>query len=229
MTQETRRVERQDADSLIFQVGTPALVEPLGMGPRFRSRVVGWETGRYLIVKLPPRPEEREHLYLEKRVIVRYLDCSGQIYGFETMVRGLMYKPEKLLFLDYPTQTEILSLRKENRADCFLPAKASLGDMVLEGHILNISKSGCALALPDPDQAFAQAAPQGTVFRCEFTLATSPPASHTLEATVQATSRENDKTVLGVAFQDPPPELTEQIEAYVREILEYFSPACKAE
>ncbi len=141
-----RVAKKVQAQSMHIPLGTALLIEPAGLGERFKSAFVGMERGKFLIAKIPRIPGVGEHLYVDKGVTVRYLH-EGNVYGFETEVQWVATAPFRLLFLKYPVTLETLNLRNSQRLDCYLPSAVKLGEDWHDGMILNISAGGCQLAL----------------------------------------------------------------------------------
>lgn len=132
------------------------LVEIEGLRRSFKACCLGWDCGRFVLVTFPSRPEIRDHLYQDRGLILRYLHTDGVLHGFHSTVDAVLFKPERLLFARYPTTVERLNLRKEDRVNCFARARVApaSGGAETAGLLLNISRSGCRLALgpqpPDP-------------------------------------------------------------------------------
>jgi len=104
-------VDRREGSALGVVIGTKMLVEPAGMGDRFKSEFVGMVRGGFIIVRVPRIPGINEFLYVEKKVTVRYVH-GGNVYGFESEVLMNQSGPFRLLFLRYPDTVEILNLRR---------------------------------------------------------------------------------------------------------------------
>ena len=213
------------APQLNVVVGSTALVEPQGVGERFKTTFVGWDTGRFIILRLPSRLELREHLYTGKLVIVRYLSCSGDVCGFQSAIHGINYKPQHLLFLDYPAKLETFHLRKESRVDCFLPATLTLQDgSTQQASIVNISKGGCRIGLGSAlgEHGFTV----GQEIVCEFVMLGQDYAAKRFVALVRSISDENAKTFIGVEFKEVDAALRDDIEKYVQSVSDYLAVGC---
>ncbi len=222
---DARKIERRAQTSMSVNVGDIALVEPQGVGERFKTGFVGWEAGRCVILRLPSKLELRDHLYSGKLVIVRYLSCTGEVCGFECAIQGLSYKPQPLLFLDYPDFVEVFSLRKENRVDCFLPASLVIGEERLGGHILNLSNGGCRIGLPHEAVEQLGIVPD-TEMECEFQILGRHNGPEKLKGAIRTVTVDKGKAFLGMQFQDVPDSLQEQIREYVVEVNTYLGDAC---
>ena len=113
-----------------------------GSEQRLKSKLVGMETGWYLILRLPKISESQEKLCAGNHVIVRYI-CSGTIYGFQSTVLSYTDQPLQLLVVSYPENVEQHELRRHKRIDCLLPGKATIMSMDYSGMIADLSAGGC--------------------------------------------------------------------------------------
>lgn len=208
------------------QIGDTCLIEPQGLGERFKTVFIGWEKGRYIILKLPSKLELREHLFAGKSIIVRYLSCAGEVSGFASEIQGVNYKPQHLFFTDYPAKIEIFSLRKESRVDCFLPATIVVqGEKRLSASILNISKGGCRMGVSKAD-LMGHVFTVDQTFLCEFLILGQSGMPNSFMGQVRTISKEADKIFLGVQFQDVSETLKRQIEGYVTSVGNYLGGTC---
>ena len=87
-------------------------------------------------------------LQLGDTLLVRYLE-NGTAYGFRVRVLRVLQEPELLVFTSFPDSTQAHSVRSEERIACMLPCCVELGgDPAGSGLLLDVSPSGCQLALP---------------------------------------------------------------------------------
>lgn len=222
MNEETTTIPVLDAT-----VGTPCILEPKGVGHRIKTRFVGWEQGKYLAFKLPRILNITDHLYPEKPVIVRYLNCKGRLVGFESLLQGVTRLPQRLIFLDYPLEMEYLSLRHEDRVDCFLPARLEVADQTLTGNILNISKSGCRfLARLEPEASMPELVLE-TEVALTFTLLHETVSEFTVSGLVKKLGKGGQE--IGIEFQDPAQDFQDKMEQYVAEVSEHLGGHCTFE
>ena len=212
--------------TLDIRTGTPCIVEPQGVGERFKSVFVGWESGRFCILRPPNSPALLETLYGEKPCIVRYLDCQGVLCGFRTEVQALVNRPHRLLFLDYPESVETLSVRKENRVDCFLPAAVVAGDASLSGHIVNISAGGFRFSKREEmgDKGFKTL--EGKPVQCKFTLIDEPVRELELNGEVRSVSFVEGKVILKGEFINLGNEVHNTLDTFVSEVAEHLHLSC---
>jgi hypothetical protein len=204
---------------LDIEVGGSVLVEIEGLRRSFKSRFVGWDCGRFVLMTFPSRPEIRDHLYQDRGLILRYLHKDGVLRGFHSTVDAVLFKPERLLFARYPTSVESLSLRKEDRVNCFVRARVApaAGGAETAGLLLNISRSGCRLALgaqppaPHPQHVVGQALTLTSRF---FGL----PEERRVPVSVRALHLEPGRLSLGLLFDALPEDIVREIDAYTQDI-----------
>lgn len=223
---DPRQVKQRLRPTLDVQIGDVAMVEPQGVGERFKTCFVGWDAGRFAIMRLPTRLDLRDFLYAGKVVIVRYLSCSGEVSGFESEVQGVCHKPQQLFFVDYPAKVEVFSLRKESRVDTFLPATLVVSDQIsLKGNILNISKGGARIGLDRGDYGQTPFT-IGQQFVCQFQMLDQDTSLNSFIGVVRTITEEANKFYLGVQFKEISDAVREKIETYVQSVSEYMGAHC---
>ncbi|KTF18055.1 PilZ domain-containing protein [Pseudoalteromonas sp. H105] len=126
---------------------------PLSM--RFKLNLVGYEAGKYLILKYPKQAKVNEYSDILKEgngAVIRYIieGERGECVGFATTILAIAFRPEKLIYFAYPKQIESRQLRKVDRLKTHIPAKISISkdqsfdnDNLLQGIIIDISVTGC--------------------------------------------------------------------------------------
>ena len=148
--------------TLQLQFGSP-------MQQRVPAKLVGFEMGRYLVVRLFEHESWHRYgnfLYENNEVVVRTLveDGRGECLAFKTAVRWRSYNPINMLFLYFPDEVEKFDLRSHRRvATCI---EASLSDTLkvvgqeepLKGCIKDVSLGGCCFEfiLPPKKLGIAQ-------------------------------------------------------------------------
>jgi len=122
---------------------------------RFKLTLIGYETGKYLILKYPKQAKLNEYSDILKEgngAIVRYIveGERGECVAFATTILAISVRPEKLLYLTYPKQIKSRQLREVNRLQTHIPAKISINkdqhfdsENLLQGVIIDISATGC--------------------------------------------------------------------------------------
>lgn len=127
-----------------FQVNHPVQV-------RLKLPLVGYETGKYIMLKYPSSSDNYSDVLIEGNVaIVRYLleGDKGCCFAFRATIRHIIQSPEKLILLNYPTKIENRQLRAHQRITTHLPAAISLNapdqsNIEIHGIIVDLSLKGC--------------------------------------------------------------------------------------
>lgn len=221
---EKFKVAKKEGAALGITLGTMMLIEPQGLGDRFKTEFLGMARGQYIIARLPRIPGVNEHLYIEKRVTVRYV-FQGHVYGFESEVLWTQAAPFRLLFLRYPQTVEILNLRKCQRVDCYLPVKIGVGEeggqySEYEGMILNLSCGGCQVVADSPGQALPPLVVDSSV-SLEFRMVGTDKATRVVGRAKNINVNKN-RMYLGVMFDTVADDVRDGIENYVSSVAEYL-------
>jgi len=131
---------------LAIDVGTSMQLAFETVRYRLKSEFVGMIHHAFLIVTMPPSksvPNATTIYSKGTKTIIRFV-YQGIAYGFSTTISRALYKPAKVLFLDYPKDIEIYQLRNHERVLCLLPVSLELTkDETVSGHVTDISKEGC--------------------------------------------------------------------------------------
>jgi len=131
---------------LNIDIGTPMQLAFETVRYRLKSEFVGMIHHSFFIVTMPPAKSipNSSSIYTKGiETIIRFV-YQGIAYGFSTTISRALYKPSKLLFLEYPKDIEIYELRNYERVLCLLPVNLELtGDETVSGHVTDISKEGC--------------------------------------------------------------------------------------
>ncbi|MBU1002242.1 MAG: flagellar brake protein [Proteobacteria bacterium] len=216
-------VDLKEGSALGVSIGTRMLVEPAGMGDRFKTEFIGMLRGQFIIVRIPRIPGLNDFLYVEKKVTVRYVH-EGNVYGFESEVIWNQQAPFRLLFLRYPPTIEILNLRKCQRVDCYLPVKIGMdeGGQLTEyqGMILNLSCGGCQLVL-DAKQGSMPAISVDKMISVEFRMFGTNKDVR-LEGKAKNISVSKNRMYMGVMYSDLPTDVSDGILNYVSHVAEYL-------
>lgn len=145
--------KNSDVDHFLpVNLGVSMQIE-LALGPgqdkaQFQSKLVGLEEGSYLIVKLLDVKQVRnfqEVFFRGIELVVRYLH-SGSVLGFRSTILKVMFNPT-FIVIEYPEHVESQELRASKRIKCVLPARLGIGDDLLEGLIITLSKTGALFTM----------------------------------------------------------------------------------
>lgn len=120
--------------------------------------LVGYELGKYLILKWPKSAHKNEYkdvLVEGNGMIIRYIveGGSGRCYAFRTAISSIIQYPERLIFVDYPEVLENRELRNKTRQETHLPAFISMGgegkgtkENRIAGVINDVNVKGCGFS-----------------------------------------------------------------------------------
>jgi len=222
---EKLKINKKGGAALTVTLGTPMLIEPQGMGDRFKTEFVGMGKGQFIIVRLPRIPGVNEHLYVEKKVTVRYV-LHGNVYGFESEVLWTQAAPFRLLFLRYPSTIEILNLRKCQRVDCYLPVKVGVGEQgsgqytEFEGMMLNLSCGGCQVVVDSVDKQLPPLSVDDDA-ALEFHMMGATKSTRIVGRAKNLSFNKN-RMYLGVMFDTIPDDVRHGIDNYVNSVAEYL-------
>ncbi|AQQ01443.1 flagellar brake protein [Pseudoalteromonas aliena] len=126
---------------------------------RFKLPLIGYDIGKYLVLKYPSQAGKHSYTDVLKEgngAIVRYVveDERGECIAFSTTILAISFRPERLIFLDYPKKIESRQLRETSRLKTHIPAKISLHEEyepnskgLLHGLIIDISPTGCRFTI----------------------------------------------------------------------------------
>ncbi|MCK7459698.1 flagellar brake domain-containing protein [Idiomarina aminovorans] len=124
---------------------------------RTKLQLVGFETGKYLLLKQPnPRTEGSytDVLFEGNPVIVRLVleGETGECIAFKTKIRAVSNFPFRLIYLEYPQEVENRALRAQKRVRTHIPvdvtADSNQSDSkkkLASGVIVDISSAGCRI------------------------------------------------------------------------------------
>ncbi|MBA1148381.1 flagellar brake protein [Ectothiorhodospiraceae bacterium WFHF3C12] len=138
-------------ESEVFVPGLTVQVQVPGYNHRVRASLLAASARRYLALhEGTAGAAEFESLHLRPgdTVVVRFFH-EGVAYGFRSSVHMTLREPEPIVFIGYPEQTESLSLRQAPRLYCDLPVQVFGRDEQLPGVALDVSATGCRIAVPD--------------------------------------------------------------------------------
>lgn len=115
---------------------------------RIKTEFVGLLSDRFIILNFPSSKRllnADEYLKEGVVVIVRAVleSGGGQVIAFRQQVMSVSSHPARLLYLHFPRQVQLFSLRSQTRIPTLIPAKMILdNERQLEGLIKDISLTG---------------------------------------------------------------------------------------
>jgi hypothetical protein len=119
---------------------------------RFVGKVIGWDQGNYLLIKIPEQMNIHQ-LHLMTPLVIGYM-YDGTVYGFNNkLLQSMKYKETDIILVSYPNQHETINLRKVKRIKVNIkgtyrlspdeePDKASIS---CDCQIVDLSLNGCAI------------------------------------------------------------------------------------
>lgn len=205
--------ELQPGKSMDLQINHPL---PL----RLKLALVGYELGKYILLKYPrvkSSSEYKDVLVEGNVIIVRYLmeGNKGECFAFRSAIKYISTYPEKLLFLEYPKMIENRQLRMQQRASIHIPAFIMIEEdennkgMKINGVISDISLKGCGFL-------FKSKSSSTNVNKRKIYIYLKNPAGVDMKLLAQVCNSRNDKGIISVGIQfleddDRLPELLEQL------------------
>ncbi|WP_286233120.1 PilZ domain-containing protein [Thalassotalea sediminis] len=181
-----------------FQVNHPVKV-------RLKLPLIGYETGKYIIIKYPASSDNYSDVLVEGNVaIVRYLleGDKGCCFAFRATIRNITQSPEKLILLNYPTKIENRQLRAHQRITTHLPAAISLNapdqsNIQVNGIIVDLSLKGCGFTFKASSEMIS--VKQRDIFVCVNHYAAG---EMRIPATVCNSRNERGRVNVGIKFQE---------------------------
>ncbi len=114
---------------------------------RVKIEFIGLLNEQYIILNYPPAkrlPNAGDFIKEGVMVIVRAVleSGGGQVIAFRQQIKAVASHPCRLIFLHFPQQVQLFSLRSEARIPTLFPAKLVIDEQVYEGVIKDISLAG---------------------------------------------------------------------------------------
>lgn len=121
---------------------------------RFQSPLIGMKEGKYLLAELPSLTRHgnlRDQLLPEQELIVRTIceKTTGECLGFKSFIYGKLRVPDQLLFLSFPNNVQIHELRNEKRLLVTQQAQLVMGELLVQGMMIDLSGGGCRFEFAD--------------------------------------------------------------------------------
>ncbi|WP_211236455.1 PilZ domain-containing protein [Marinomonas ushuaiensis] len=125
---------------------------------RVKTEFVGLLENQFIILNYPSTArlaKAADYLPDGATVVVRALieGDGGQIIAFRQLLLTISFRPSRLLFIAYPKQVQLFSLRSQTRVPTLLPAKLKLSNgLELTGLIKDISLTGVMFEISNIDK-----------------------------------------------------------------------------
>lgn len=199
-------------------IGTELLMEISDLKLRMRSELIGAESHRYLIIKLP---DDELGFNVDaikgSSIIIRYLH-KGSIYGFKTSIINIIASPSKLIFLSYPTKVEEFKVRHNPRYECILPGSAKFGDETVEMIVIDISQKGCRSIINTTTVKDGNKVLEGADIDKPIEISVQLPGMEEkimLAGVIKNLTKDTERVVMGVMFRDIKPEAEEKLNNFM--------------
>lgn len=189
-----------------------------GVLAHFKTTLIAIEADQYLMIETPKFHGIETKLFSGNQVVVRFV-YSGTVYGFMSKILNYIKIPSRLMFLTYPEVIESQELRKECRVECLLPAMIKFPgqEEAYRGVILDISGQGCNLTIVTPLRNSVKVEDK---VQLTFQLV-GIEGSQTVPGEVRNTNQDSKKISIGIKFVELTAEILNNINSYVRKVLEF--------
>lgn len=202
-------------------IGQELVMQFQGEDNRFRSAYFGCKPDSFLIVQMPGIPGIREKVVAGGNLVVRYMS-RGMVYGFYAYPLNHVLRPCPLIFLSFPQTIEKVNLRKTERVETFIEAKAIYEDNIMEGLIIDLSEGGCGYTASRTSGLSWPAIEPGNILMLDFILGHEQ-ERHVVETDVVTFRKEIDSLHLGLRFrytQESPAR--EAVKRYVATLAQFL-------
>ena len=149
MQNTARRLDKGALPSL--PPGTPLQITLGHATVSLPGLIVGYEESKYLVVALTASGL-RHALFLRGGGAFVQAEYQGARYEFHSPLLGSARKPQRLLFLGFPSSVRCLDLRAHRRLPCTLMCRVRTEEGARQAVITNLSLGGCGLSLPMTDR-----------------------------------------------------------------------------
>lgn len=170
-----------------------------GDANRFRSAYFGCKPDSFLMVQMPAIPGVRDKVVSGNSMVVRYIS-RGKVFGFLAHPLNHVLRPCPIIFLTYPTSIEVVNLRKTERVETFIEAKAVYLDHVLEGIIVDLSEGGCGYTASRSSGLAWPPLEPGMPVILDFVLGQNQ-ERHVVDCEIVSFKKEIDTLRMGLRFQ----------------------------
>jgi hypothetical protein len=187
-------------NSFDIEVGASLQIQVGQLISRMESTLIGIRHGKYLIITMPRGPSQSAARLHEEgtSLIVRYIH-NGNVYGFKAAVLNMISSPEKLLAITYPVHVEVYELRNYPRLNCFLPARVFIGNRVIDGSVIDISRTGAHYTCSVCHDINQLAEQVGDEIQLDVQLPGTDGYTH-IVANLRSVHASSDKMELGIRF-----------------------------
>jgi len=171
---------------------------------RIRTTLVGFEKGKYLIIKQPDSRNYYDVMTEGNVVVMRFLieREAGECVACKAPIKSIVSFPARLIFMEYPTHVENRCLRSQQRVSTHIlahMAPATSPKERLDGVVSDISPTGCKLKFHAQDVVLG-------VNKIPIVITIQKPGTEetlSLRGTVMNHRKEDGLIGIGVLFTEP--------------------------
>ncbi len=204
-----------------ISLGTEVTIEVEGVEERFKSRMIGVDGERFLILRTPVSIAAgllRTNLTAGTKLIIRYLH-QGTVWGFRSSVIQPVGGEIGVVFAAFPKEVENYDLRAAQRVEAHIPVMLVNGEKSVEGMIVDLSATGARLLFETSlikELALSPSAPVTLLAR--FDTKDEPTR---LESIVRSLREDSERTSLGLQYDSPSPEAIAAISSYIDRVMAF--------
>ncbi len=206
-----------------ISLGNEVTIEIEGIEERFKSRMIGVDGDRFLILRSPVSLTAglvHANLSPGTGIIIRYL-YHGTVWGFRSSVLEAIGGNLGILFVVFPAEVENYDLRSAQRVEARIPARVLSGQDQdpIEGMIVDLSATGARVLFESSQIKDVAPTPSSTVTVLARFDSNDEPTR--LKCLVRSVQEDADRISLGVQYDDPPPEAVTSISAYIDRVMSF--------
>lgn len=206
-----------------LDIGTQLHLKVEGVSVTLQSTLIGMVPDDYLALKIPDYFKTITHnINKNKEFQVRYM-YLGTIYIFRSKPLAVFSHPRGIILLEYPKFIEFYDLRTNRRVFCAVPFHINIQGNVLQGFIVDISKTGCRCQInvqPDETGNMLQISEE-VVMICRFPEIKNEVEIHGL---VQNISHSNQEAFYGFEFHNNTFEVRKSISQFIYSAEQFVQP-----
>lgn len=131
--------------------GCPVFLELDGSQDKLKSRIVGFEQQKYVIISAPQSGGSTTKSLPNGAAVVLKTVIDGVVIAFQTPVMETIKTPDELVFLSYPREITRQNLRQRKRYDCSFKGEFEWNGHSLNAEIVDISLGGCCCSFASSD------------------------------------------------------------------------------
>jgi hypothetical protein len=215
---ETPREKKRSGPEDRLQIEPGVLLQVEASRKSEKSRLVGFDHGRFIVITTPPLADIWTELYQENSIIIRYL-YKGKVYGFRSTLLGFTEKPFPVSFLTYPRNIECYNLRKQERVECFIDGRADIQGVAYEGMIWDISAGGCCFTFNVPEADVLPDVSVGDMIQLMMPILEQG-SNKPVQAEIMSLRKKGRKVRVGTKFIDIDDACLQAVQTYINGVIQ---------